>query len=287
MSLEAALDTVAPRPKPTAPPTTQRKLGQPATEQVAGLVRLRVGFEIKTNPGNPRERMTEIEELAASIHENGLIQPIIVRPDTAGGYVIVAGHRRYEAVQRLGWLHVEAIVRKEMRAIDDLVAALVENGQRAGLDPIEEARALHALKVRSHLSDAEIAKKVGRSQPIVSGRIALLSLSPAEQEEIRAGQMRLGEATNLARVNAGTKRAKVAGDSRGWHIGPSHPLAARAKVRCQQKGHKVGRGIGGVAACGQCWEGVIRLDERQLMHREAATAGECPICDGPYGTPTP
>jgi ParB family chromosome partitioning protein len=184
-------------------------------------------------------------------------------------------------VQRLGWLHVEVIVRREMRDVDDLVAALVENGQRAGLDPIEEARALNALKVRDGLSDFELGKKVGRSQGTVSGRIALLALSPAEQEELRAGHMRIVEATHTARMNSG--KVRPTGIGRGWHLNPSHPLAGRAKARCERAGHKPGRGVGGVAACGSCWEEVIRADERQSIHSAAAVAHECPICNGPYG----
>jgi ParB family chromosome partitioning protein len=232
VSLEAALDTIAPaKPKQ---PTSRPAPGTPAAQQVSGLTKARTE-DLIPNPANPRQTLTEITELADSIRENGLIQPIIVRPDPQTG----ARHRRRAPPARSRATPRLAARRghrpPEMRDVDDLVAALVENGQRAGLDPIEEARALNALKVRDGLSDFEIGKKVGRSQPVVSGRIALLALSPAEQEELRAGHMRHRRG-HPHRPRQRRHQVGAAAIGRGWHLNPSHPLAGRAKVRCEQRG---------------------------------------------------
>lgn len=236
---------------------------------------------LKSNPNNPRERFTDIDELAASIKSVGMIQPIVVRRDN-NRFIIIAGHRRHAAVQLLGWHQVDVILR-EADAGDDLLTALIENGQRAGLDPIEEARAMNILKQRMGLSDKAIAHKVGMSQPVVSGRLALLALPAHEQEAIRRGEMNMGDAIPRARIAAGTARAK---NSTGHpHLGIDHDLAARAKVRCLRMEHKKkGRNSVGGVACGQCWEETIRADERQSQHATGAKSGECPTCGGVYGT---
>lgn len=193
---------------------------------------------LRVNPANPRERFHDIDGLAASIREVGLIQPIVVRRDTAhGGFIIVAGHRRHAAIQLLAWVTADVIVRDAND--NDLVTALIENGQRAGLDPIEEARAMNLLKSRMGLSDGAIAKKIGVSQALVSGRISLLSLDVEEQEQVRRGTLRLGDAVPMARANAGSRRSGGSNHSTGHpHLGVKHGLAGRAKSRCDRLGHK-------------------------------------------------
>jgi len=282
LGLEAALDAVAgPAPGAPAPKPTRPRDPAPAPSGT-GLFRVRVE-ELRPNPDNPRERMTGIGELADSIREQGLIQPIVARRAQDGTLHVVAGHRRLEAVKRLGWMHVEVVIRRDMPPDDVLAKALVENGQRAGLDPIEEARALLRLKTIGNLTDAELAKKVGRSQPTVSARLALLALPVEEQEALRAGQTTIGAAVTIARIASGRVRAK--GVSRAWHLGPEHPLALFARARCRRLGHKTGRIIGGMA-CGACWESVIRADERQHLQQVAAT-GPCPVCGHHSTKPTP
>lgn len=281
-SLDDALDdvlgsepaTTTDHPTPAPPPGRQ-------AARLTGLVSLPVEV-LHPSPNNPREQLTDIEDLAASIRENGLIQPIIAREaEDAHGYVIVAGHRRHAAVQRLGWMRVDVIVRKHMRPDDDLAAMLVENGQRAGLDPIEEARALQRLKTKLACSDLDLAKKVGRSQGMVSGRLALLSLPVAQQEEVRAKQMSVVHAVAEGRIASGKVRPK--GQTKGWHLDHTHALATKARARCQRLGHSRGRTVGGMA-CGACWESVIRADEREAIQQHAARTGTCPTCSGPYST---
>lgn len=141
--------------------------------------------ELRPSPNNPRERMTGIDELALSIRENGLIQPIIVqRIPGERGFQIIAGHRRFAAALRLGLATVLCVIRRDMLPDEELLAMLVENGQRAGLDPIEEARALNKLKNKMGISEAEVARRIGRPASHVAGRIMLLALPVANQEEV-------------------------------------------------------------------------------------------------------
>lgn len=273
--LEAALDAVA--GPPPAHPTVARPTPPRAPAPLpagTGLFQVRVE-ELHPNPDNPRERLTDIAALAESIREQGLIQPIVARRGADGALYVVAGHRRLEAVKRLGWFNVEVVIRKDMAPDDVLAKALVENGHRAGLDPIEEARGLMRLKTLGGLSDLDLAKKVGRSQPTVSARLALLALPLEEQEALRSGATTIGAAVTIARIASGKVGPK--GVSRAWHLGPEHGLAVLARARCRRLGHKTGRIIGGMA-CGLCWESVIRADERQHLHQAAAASGQCPIC---------
>lgn len=248
---------------------------------IKGLMRVPVR-DLHPNPANPRENLTEIEELARSIDEVGLLQPIIAQREPTGRLVVLAGHRRLAAVKLLRWVECPVIVRKELMPDEQLLAMMIENGQRANLDPIEEARAIRTLKAHTGLNDVAVASKIGRSQPWVSGRLALLALSVEEQEEIRAGAAPVTHAIERARVESGRTRPGAKGKDTGWHLGPRHPLATKARTRCNRLGHLKGRRTGGVA-CGECWESVIRADERDHLHEHSAKSSTCGICGGRYG----
>jgi ParB family chromosome partitioning protein len=252
-------------------------VGVSGEEALKGLAAIEV-TRIKPSPNNPRENLTGIAELASSIREVGLIQPIVVQR-VNGGLQIVAGHRRFAAVKRLGWKQVPCLVRRDMLPDEELLAMLVENGQRTDLDPIEEGRALQKLK-SGGLTDIEIARKIGRSQPHVSGRLALLALPLEEQEELRHGMVGITAAIKKARSDAGKVRKSRKPSRNPSHLGAIHPLAGRAKARCQQLHAKNGRikGVGGIA-CGECWESVIRADERSTAQHRLAETGACPTCN--------
>lgn len=246
--------------------------------RLEGFVRVPIAH-LHPSPTNPRERLTDIDELALSMREAGLIQPIIAqRIPGKPGLQIVAGHRRHAAARRLGWPDVPVIIRRDMLPDEELLTMIIENGQRAGLDPIEEARAFAKLKAQG-LADFEIARKVGMSQPKVSGRLALLALNVDQQEELRAGQVTIGAAVQTSRINSGRVRPGAQGKKSAAHLSVHHPLAMRAQSRCRTLGHKKGgaASVGGIA-CGECWENVIRADERGHLHMTAARNGECPIC---------
>jgi ParB family transcriptional regulator, chromosome partitioning protein len=240
---------------------------------LAGFVAIPIA-DVHPSPNNPREHLHDIAELAASIAADGLVQPIIVQKLLGGnGYQIIAGHRRLEACARLGWAKVPCIIRRDLLPDEELVAILVENGQRSGLDPIEEARALKRL-VDSGRSAADVGKRIGRPGSYVSGRLLLLSLPLAEQEEVRAGHYTLSHAKNLVRDAREAERrranpvARPVGRPKGAttrpYFGDTHPLAKTARGRCSCKAKPK---VGGVA-CGQCWEAVIREDA--LTGREAS-----------------
>jgi ParB family chromosome partitioning protein len=230
--------------------------------------------QLHADPENVREHLGEIEELADSMHESGLLQPIIARRH-GNHLIVVAGHRRLAAARHLRWSHIACIVRDEMTPDDVLAAMLIENGQRKDLDPIEEARALKRLKVQMGCTDLELARRVGKSQPTVSARLALLDLSPEDQEKVRRGEMSRIEGVSKGRLNSG--KVGATGVDRNWHLGPNHPLANRAKARCKRLKHKAGRIIGGMA-CGECWESVLRADAAEHLQEAFASTGRCTTC---------
>lgn len=248
------------------------------TTALTGLAAISLD-DLHPSPNNPRERLDEIDEPAVSIREQGLIQPLVVqRIPGQDGYQIVAGHRRHAAVKRLDWSTVPCIIRRDMLPDEELLAMLVENGQRAGLDPIEEARALNRLAQAGN-SPAEIARKVGRSPGYVNGRLMLLKLPAAEQEQVRAGHYTLTHATGLVRAGRQAERlrenpvARPVGRPKGAktkpYFGDAHPLATAARAACSCIGRP--KIVGGVA-CGPCWDAVIRADERQTRVDVTAVA---------------
>ncbi|MGN8245259.1 ParB/RepB/Spo0J family partition protein [Cellulomonas soli] len=274
-NLTAALDNAlgTPVPLPGPPPNPA---GAPALRPGVQLQRVRLA-DLRPDPNNPRTDLTDVVDLAESIAQVGLLQPIIVRRD-GDGLVVVCGHRRLAALQHLAWTSVDVIVRREMPADHVLAAMLAENNQRVSLDPIEEARALNRLKVIERLTDGLLAKRIGRTQSYVSGRLALLSLSVQEQEEVRAGQRPLTFSIAQGRVRSGKVRNRAKGA--GWHLSLTHPLASRARARCVKLEHPRGSKLGSVA-CGRCWESVIRSHEKQLLHDHSAQRGECALCGQP------
>src|SRR5262245_27690093 len=134
---------------------------------------------IVPNPFQPREVFDEaaIEDLAASIREKGLLQPLLVRP-AANGYQLIAGERRFRAAQRAGLERVPISIR-EADDVEALELALIENLQRENLNPVEEARAFKRLGDEFELSQEDIATRVGKSRSAVTNSIRLLQL-PAE-----------------------------------------------------------------------------------------------------------
>jgi len=141
--------------------------------------------QIKSNPYQPRQYFDDekLNELAASIAESGLIQPIVVR-SIDGAYEIVAGERRFKACQMLGWWQVPAIV---MSASEQEMAklALIENIQRDDLSPIEEANAYKQILRMTSLTQEMLANQVGKTQSSIANKIRLLNLSEETQQELQ------------------------------------------------------------------------------------------------------
>ncbi len=155
---------------------------------------------IGPNPQQPRKTFSteELEELAQSIKENGLLQPLLLRPAPTipGRYELVAGERRLRAVQKLGWTEVPAVT----RAVDDdtlLVLALVENLQREALNPMEEADGYQVLMDNHGLSHAQIGRSVGKSRSTVANMVRLLQLPASVRKYVVAGSLTSGHARAL------------------------------------------------------------------------------------------
>lgn len=238
---------------------------------------------LRTDPDNPRATVGDVTDLAASMAEAGLLQPIVARRTAAGQLVVVAGHRRLAAARKLKWRTIGTVIRADMRPDEVLAAMLIENGQRRDLDPIEEARGLARLKGQLRCNESELARRLGRNQTHVSARLRLLALPIEEQEQLRRGDMTLTEARDRARTASGRIGPQTGRPSVN-HFSTVHPLAPAAKARCLRLKHDRGRGkgVGGIA-CGACWESVIRADERGHLHERSGATGKCALCD----TPTP
>lgn len=141
------------------------------------------------NPRQPRHRFDSdgLEELAASIREVGVLQPVLVR-EAPGGYELVAGERRLRASRMAGRATIPARV-VEVTAEDQQLLALVENLQRQDLSPVEEARSLAELLERSGMTQVELARRIGRSQAAVANKLRLLKLAPTVQALIEEGKL--------------------------------------------------------------------------------------------------
>lgn len=163
---------------------------------------------VKANPFQPRKTFNEesISELAESIKSCGLIQPIIVEESLDGGYIIIAGERRYRATKQAGITTIPVLV-KNLSEEDKLEIALVENIQREDLTPIEEAKAYKKLMDALGLNQDEVAKKVGKKRSTISNAIRLLNLPEDIQLEVNSGELSAGHARALLSVeNDSSKR---------------------------------------------------------------------------------
>ena len=153
---------------------------------------------IRPNPRNPRKLFSdaELEELAASIRERGIIQPIVVRGRGADSYEIIAGERRWRAAQRAG-LHEAPIVVLDVSDGEALELAIIENVQRTDLNPLEEASGYQSLANEFNHSQDDIAKIVGKSRSHVANTLRLLKLPDSVKAYINSGKLSAGHARAL------------------------------------------------------------------------------------------
>lgn len=160
------------------------------------ITELEVGL-IHPNPKQPRKHFDQerLAELAASIREHGVVQPIVVRPK-GDRYEIVAGERRWRASQLAGLTKVPALVRDFSEA-ETMEIALIENLQREDLNPLEEAEAYRILLEEFHLTQDELAQRLGKSRPQITNTLRLLQLSPVARNEVQAGRLSMGHAKVL------------------------------------------------------------------------------------------
>ena len=166
--------------------------------------------EIQPNPLQPRKRVGEaaIEQLADSIRQNGIIQPLLVKK-TEGGYELIAGERRWRAAQKAG-LHEVPVVVKETSAHHQLELALIENIQRQNLNPIEEAAAYQRLIEEFGLSQEEVGRRVGKDRSTITNFLRILRLPVSIQEKILDGAISLGQAKCLLSLESAPEQIALA-----------------------------------------------------------------------------
>ena len=176
----------------------------------ADLAQIPVG-SIRPNARQPRKRVDAegVAGLAESVRAQGVIQPIVVRPDGEGGYELIAGERRWRAAKAAGLPTVPALVR-ETDDRDSLLLALVENVAREDLSPVEEARAYAVLQDEFALSLGDIAERVGRSKPAVSNRLRLLDLPDDVLALVERGALTEGHARAVLAVPDHDARRRLA-----------------------------------------------------------------------------
>lgn len=166
--------------------------------------------EIKPNENQPRKSFDEdkISELADSINEHGVIQPIVVR--TSGDfYEIVAGERRWRAARKAGLEEIPCVVR-ELSDEENMLFAIIENMQREDLNPVEEAQGLEKMISSFGLTQEEVSKSVGKSRPYITNSLRLLKLPEAIQEMMSEGKITAGHGRALINIDNEKKQIEIA-----------------------------------------------------------------------------
>jgi ParB family chromosome partitioning protein len=193
---------------------------------------------LKPNRLQPRAEFDEagLEELAASIRAQGIVQPIVVTQEDDGGYLIVAGERRWRAARRAGLDEVPVVVREIADERELLEAALVENLQRSDLNPLEEAEAYRTLKERFDLSQEETALRVGKGRSTVANRLRLLRLPGEVQGLLRSDRLTAGQALPLVALESEEEIMRLARKAaeQGWSARQIERQAAGRKRGTRQ-----------------------------------------------------
>ena len=166
-------------------------------ETTEGAVSVKIS-EIEPNRDQPRKEFDSeaLSELADSISQHGVLQPLLLRPLLTGGYRIVAGERRWRAARMAGLTEVPAIIR-EMSDAEEMLFALIENLQREDLTPLEEARGYRTLIEAQDFTQEEVSKAVGKSRPAITNALRLLNLPEDIPGMLERGEITAGHARTL------------------------------------------------------------------------------------------
>lgn len=202
---------------------------------------------IRPNPFQPRRQFEEgsLGELVESIRQNGLLQPLVVRP-AGSEFELVAGERRWRALQELQEEHAPAIIR-ELGDEQMLVLALVENLQRENLSPLEEARGYQQLVDGFGLTQETVAGRVGRSRSGVANAIRLLALPPEVQALIESGELTAGHGRAILSLEGEERQVALAREivSEGLTVRAAERRARKARGGAQEKKRRRGGGSSG------------------------------------------
>jgi ParB family transcriptional regulator, chromosome partitioning protein len=178
-----------------------------------GVVTLKLN-EIEPNRGQPRKNFDEnaLAQLADSIKQHGVLQPLLVRPIAGGGgYQLVAGERRWRASRMAGLSEVPVVV-KELDDEQVVAIALIENLQREDLNPVEEAEGYRTLMDNYSLTQDEVSQRVGKSRPVIANALRLLSLPAEVLEMVKDGRLSQGHARTLLAVSDKNSMKRLAGE---------------------------------------------------------------------------
>ena len=224
--LGALFDDIDFHPEAVSVRKPEEPAGTAPSDTVGRIVHIRLD-DIKPNAHQPRTQFDEqsLQELAESISEHGVIQPVLVRP-AKNGYELVAGERRYRAARRAGLAEIPAIVR-ELDDRSNMLFALIENMQREDLNGMEEARGLQEMQEAYGLTQEQVAKTVGKSRPYVANALRLLKLPPAVQAMVEDGSLSAGHARTIAGFDGEKRQIEVAEQAvrYGWSVREIEKLA--------------------------------------------------------------
>lgn len=207
------------------PPTTKDEVQE-------GTVKLNVE-EIRPNPFQPRKDFDNqsLEELTQSIRENGVIQPVLVRRK-GNIYELIAGERRFRAAKLLNMKEIPVII-KDVTDAESLELSLIENIQREGLNPIEEAHAFQYLIEKFQITQEQIAQVIGKSRVTISNILRLLNLPPEIQGEIKKGRVSFAHGRLLLEINEKNQQRLLAHKiiSKGLSVRELENLVKKVKPR--------------------------------------------------------
>jgi ParB family chromosome partitioning protein len=223
--------------------------------------------DLVANRRNVREQLEEIDELAASIRANGLLQPLIVN-DQAGTLVVTDGHRRLEASRRAQVPYVMCLVTTDA-GVRQVTTTMLAAAMHKELKPLEQARAFKALQGEG-VTIADIARSTGYSAALIRSRLLLLELPAEAQDMVEDETLTIGQATELARQVKRTRSggvAKIGSGKEAARYWATHPLRSAVRDLCTHQEYR--RTVGG-AGCPPCWERAIRADERRVLREQVA-----------------
>jgi ParB family chromosome partitioning protein len=191
-------------------PQRQEATAPAESHATQGLAEIPIS-QIQPNPFQPRKTFNEasIDELARSVREHGIVQPLVV---TRAGdkYKLIAGERRFRAAQKAGLTTVPVLIKEMMAEGDALQIALIENIQREDLNPIEEAMAYHQLHDDFQLTQEEISRRVGKERSTVANFLRLLKLPDPVKKLLASGQLSMGHARALLAIESPKKQEQLA-----------------------------------------------------------------------------
>jgi ParB family chromosome partitioning protein len=205
-----------------------------------GLMNLALD-QISPNPYQPRKYFNEasIDELARSVKEHGIVQPLVVTR-VGEKFKLIAGERRFRAAVKAGLASVPVVVKEDLKAGDALQIALIENIQREDLNPIEEAAAYHQLHEEFGLTQEEISRRVGKERSTVANFLRLLKLPESVKKLLASGQLSMGHARALLAVESAKKQEQLADRvvRRNLNVRQTEMMASESSAKTVEKKDK-------------------------------------------------